>query len=463
MGQVHFQDGGPGSRDSPLVRRLFRFRSGRHGTGVSFLQVQGGTDPYGAGGDPFLIGLPGNPFQAQAAFGGEGCRDVVLFQVGDIVQVEGLSGHDAGGFRPGELEETGGGDRVFRSGKDDLDRLEQVSPDVEVGSHVAGPQIDGVSQILVFAAAPPDFDGQVDIGAVADRFKAEVLVHRLPAFRAFLDALAVLQHVQGDGMPVPALLDFVQVHLGGAVVFHQLGRIVLAEILDEVRHFGIGILHDHVHGLHMPSFRLHPGQVEPDVELRIQLLHMDGQSLSGAGQTDTLFDTGHGHAGSGGLQAFEFGRPRTGEPERFQFACLQAGTHVGGQVQVTVVDDGVNVHLRVDWEEPTEAFLRGFHGNGTPFVQSRIRPIGKQGPGAGVESEQGRFLEVFDFDGYDGPGPGILHPFIQGDGHFPVQGLVHRLFGQDLPAGRGTDDGSSDNRNQCLDIHNSIVDYRKYQ
>ena len=81
-------------------------------------------------------------------------------------------------------------------------------------------------------------------------------------------------------MAAPALLDLVQVLFGGPVVFHELGRILLPEVFDEERNLRVGVFHDDVHRLDVPSLLLDARQVEPKVVLGIQLLDRDFEPVA---------------------------------------------------------------------------------------------------------------------------------------------------------------------------------------
>ena len=294
--------------------------------------------------------------------------------------------------------------RVVRSGQDNLDGLEQVPDDIEIRAHVRLSEVDGVAQVQVFPAGSVHFDRQVDIGAVPESFETEVFIDRLPAFRPLLGPLAVLQHVQGDGMAASALLDFVQVLFRGPVVFHELVRVLLSEVLDEEGYLRVGILHDDVHGLDMPPFLFDAGQVEPEVVLGIQFLDGDFEPVAWRGQEDALLDPGHRHSVTFRLQPLELGGGPAGEPERFQLRLFQARPGVGLQVQVAIVDDGIDVHGNAGRERPAEALLAGKGDDGLPVTPAAARGVGKEGAFLRIEGEKGGLLEVLNLDVHDGPG-----------------------------------------------------------
>ena len=403
LGQDHVQGGGPGRCHRPLVDGVFRRRSGRDEAGRPFLQVVSCLEPHAARRDTVFIGRIRDGCHGKPAGRAAGGGNVLLREICHEVQVDAFPGHHAGGFRPGELEEMRRRIRVVRPGQDDLDRLEQVPDDVEVFAHVRLSQVDGIAQVLVFPAGAVHLDRQVDVGAVPEGLETEVLVDGFPALRPFLAALAVLEHVQRDGMAASALLDFVQVLFGGAVVFHQLGRVVLPEVLDEEGDLRVGILHDDVHRLHMPAFLLDAGQVEPEVVFGIEFLDGDFEPVSRRGQEDAFLDAGHRHSVSFRLQPLEFGGVPAGEPERLQLGLLQAGPGVGRQVQVPIVDDGINIHVDAGRQGPAEVLLPGKGDDGFP-VLSAAPGIGEDGARPGVKGKEGGFLEVLDLDVHDGPG-----------------------------------------------------------
>ena len=326
--------------------------------------------------------------------------------------------------------------RVVRPGQDDPDGLEQVPDDVEVRPHVRLPQVDGVAQVLVFPAGPVHLDRQVDVGAVPQGLEAEVLIDGLPTLCAFLAALAVLEHVQRDGVPAPALLDLVQVVFGGPVVFHELRRVVLPVVLDEVGDLRVGVLHDDVHRLDMPSFLLDAGQVEPEVVLGIELLDGDFQPVARGGQEHALLDACHGHPVAFRLQALELGGIPAGEPERLQLRLLQAGPGVGREVQFAVIDDGVDVHGDAGGQGPAEVLLPGKGGDGRPRLSAAPRSVGEDRARLRVEGEEGGFLEVLDLDVHDGPGA-VLRLVLpaQGDRDIDVAGVRFRQVRPGLAAG----------------------------
>ena len=372
LGQEHLQGGGPGGRDGPLVGGILRLRAGRHQAGHAILEIVGRLEPHVARGDAVGIGRirdggHGKP-PRRAARG----RNLLLGQVRHEVQVDAFTRHDAGRFRAGELEEMRRRVRVVRSGQDDLDGLEQVPDDVEVRAHVRLSQVDRIPQVLVFPATAGYLDRQVDVRAVPEGFEAKVFIDSLPALRSFLVPLAVLEHVQRDGVAAPALLDLVQVLFGGPVVFHELGRVVLPVVLDEEGHLRVGVFHDDVHRLHVPSFLLDAGQVEPEVVLGIQLLDGDFEPVPRRGQIDTLLDAGHRHSVAFRFQPFEFGGVPADEPERLQLRLFQARTGVGFQVQVAVIDNGVDVQGNAGRQGPAEVLRLGEGGNGFSALPAGI-------------------------------------------------------------------------------------------
>ena len=433
LSQDHLQGRWPGGRDGPLVGGILRLRTRRHQAGHAILQVIGRLEPYVARSDAVGIcrirdGSHGKPPRRAA-----GGRNLLLRQVRHKVQVDAFPGHDAGGFGPGELEEMRRRVRVVRPGQDDLDGLEQVPDDVEVRAHVRPPQIDCIAQVLVFPAGAGHLDRKVDVRAVPEGFEAEIFVHSLPTLRSLLIPLAVLEHVQRDGVAAPALLDLVQVLFGSPVVFHEFGRVVLSVVLDEEGHFRIGILYDDVHRLHMPSFLLDAGQVEPEVVLGIQLLDGDFKPVARRGQVDAFLDAGHRHPVSFRFQPFEFGGVPADEPERLQLSLFQARAGVGFQVQVAVIDNGVDIQGDAGRQGPAEVLRPREGGDGFPVLATGI---GEDGARLRVEGEEGGFLEVLDFDVHDGPGAvrGLIFP-SEADRDIDIAGLRARPLRLGLAAG----------------------------
>ena len=248
-------------------------------------------------------------------------------------------------------------------------------------------------------------------------------------------------------MAVPALLDLIQVLFRGPVVFHELGRVVLAVVLDEKGNLRVGILHNHVHGLDVPAFLLDPGQVEPEIVLGIELLDGDFQPVAWRGQEHPLLDAGHRHPVSLRFQLLELGRVPAGESERLQLGLLQAGTRVGSQVQVAIIDDGIDVHCDAGRQGPAEVLLAGEDGDRRPILSAAPRGVGEDRARLRVEGEEGGFLEVLDLDVHDGPGT-VFRPFLpaQGDGYVDVAHGRFRLVRFGLPAGS---EGEENSQGQC--------------